>query len=358
MVGQSVYCLGELSRTRALFEQALTYDDPPQHCALALLYVTDPVVASHAWLSFTLWLLGCPDQAQRHNRAALSLARELGHALTLGSALAWAAFFHRLRGDGQATYKQAEPIVPLSTEQGLPLRVARGMILRGWALTALGAGEEGRVQLRQGLEGWRTTGAAISWSYYLGSLADAYARGACAGEGLVTVAEALTCVEQTGERYAEAELHRLKDELLLKQPVPDAPQAEACFQQATSWELRVALSLCRLWLRQGKCAEARELLAVVVRTAPRSPLICPIGDGRAAATRLDSQMLKSAVRIGARHESLLRGITGGRHVWPMASGILFQRSDQNAILLPGPFASIMFILRQLLFSQTSATLGG
>jgi predicted ATPase len=78
-------------------------------------------------------------------------------------------------------------------------------------------------------------------------LADAYARGAHAGEGLATVAEALTCVEPTGERYAEAELHRLKGELLLKQPVPDAPQAEAGFQQALavarrqqakSWELR------------------------------------------------------------------------------------------------------------------------
>ena len=263
---------GRLSRARALFEQALTYDDPPQHRALALLYVTDPVVASHAWLSFTLWLLGYPDQAQRHNRAALTLARELGHALTLGSALAWAAFFHRLRGDGQATYEQAEATVQLSTEQGLPFRVAMGMILRGWALAALGAEEEGRAQLRQGLEGWRATGAAISWSYYLGSLADAYVRGAHAGEGLAVLAEALTCVDQTGERYAEAELHRLKGELLLKQTVPDAHQAEACFQQALaiarrqqakSWELRAAMSLSRLWQQQGKRDEARELLAPI-----------------------------------------------------------------------------------------------
>lgn len=54
MAGQSLFCLGELSCARALFEQALTYEDPSQHRALALLYVTDPVVASHAWLSFTL----------------------------------------------------------------------------------------------------------------------------------------------------------------------------------------------------------------------------------------------------------------------------------------------------------------
>jgi TOMM system kinase/cyclase fusion protein len=272
MVGQSVYCLGELAHARELFEQALTYYDPQQHRALALLYGTDPIVASLAWLSFTLWLLGYPDQAQQQNRAALTLAHELGHSLTLGSALAWAAFFYRLRGEGQATYEQAEAAVRLSTDQGLPFRVAMGTILRGWALAALGKGEEGVAQLRQGLEGWRATGAAISWSYYLGSLADAYARGPHAGEGLAVLFEALTCVDKTGERYAEAELHRLKGDLLLKQTVPDAHQAEVCFQQALaiarrqqakSWELRAAMSLGRLWQQEGKRHDARELLAPI-----------------------------------------------------------------------------------------------
>jgi predicted ATPase len=67
-------------------------------------------------------------------------------------------------------------------------------------------------------------------------------------------------------------LHRLKGELLLKQPVPDAPQAEACLQQALaiarrqqakSWELRAALSLSQLWQQQGKRAEAYDLLAPI-----------------------------------------------------------------------------------------------
>jgi predicted ATPase len=252
-------------------------------------------VASLAWLSFTLWLLGYPDQAQRQNRAALTLARELGHSLTLGSALAWAAFFHRLRGEGRATYEQAEAAVRLSTEQGLPFRVAMGTILRGWALAALGEGEEGMAQLRQGLEGWRATGAAISWSYYLGSLADAYARGAHAGEGLAVLTEALTCVDQTGERYAEAELHRLKGALLLEQTVPDAHQAEVCFQQALaiarrqqakSWELRAAMSLSRLWQQQGQRAEARALLA---------PIYGRFTEGFATADLQDAKALLEAL---------------------------------------------------------------
>ena len=95
------------------------------------------------------------------------------------------------------------------------------------------------------------------------------------------LAEALTLLNKTGERFWEAELHRLKGELLLAQDStgqggkgkrPQWGEAEACFyqaltvarrQQATAHELRAALSLSRLWQQQDKCAEARQLLAEV-----------------------------------------------------------------------------------------------
>ena len=79
-------------------------------------------------------------------------------------------------------------------------------------------------------------------------------------------------MDTTGERHFEAEVYRIKGDLLLRQAVPDAPQAEACFQQALavarrqqakSWELRTALSLSRLWQQQGKRDAARQLLADV-----------------------------------------------------------------------------------------------
>jgi predicted ATPase len=91
-------------------------------------------------------------------------------------------------------------------------------------------------------------------------------------EGLHVLAEALAVVHKTEEQFYEAELHRLKGELLLHQPIPDAHQAEACFhhafavarrQQAKSLELRTAMSLARLWQQQGKREEARALLAPI-----------------------------------------------------------------------------------------------
>ena len=91
-------------------------------------------------------------------------------------------------------------------------------------------------------------------------------------EGLRLLAEALAALETSGQGDLLAEAYRLQGELLLRQALPDASQAEACFQQALaaarrqqakSWELRVALSLSRLWQGQGKRAKARELLAPV-----------------------------------------------------------------------------------------------
>jgi predicted ATPase len=90
--------------------------------------------------------------------------------------------------------------------------------------------------------------------------------------GLTALSEALALVETTSERYYEAELHRLKGELLLQHAVPEVSHAETCFQQsldiarcqqAKSLELRAAMSLGRLWQQQGKRQEARALLAPI-----------------------------------------------------------------------------------------------
>ena len=87
--------------------------------------------------------------------------------------------------------------------------------------------------------------------------------------GLTVLAEALTLVAATEERWWEAELYRLQGTLLLQLPRPDVGQAEACCQQALdvtrrqqakALELRAALSLARLWQGQGKQAAARQLL--------------------------------------------------------------------------------------------------
>jgi predicted ATPase len=125
--------------------------------------------------------------------------------------------------------------------------------------------------MQQGLAAWRATGAETLRPYFLALLAEASAQMEQREEGLTLLAEALAVVNDTGERRWEAELYRLKGELLLASSAEHDTEAETCFrqaldvacrQQAKSLELRAAMSLSRLWQRQGKDAEARELLAL------------------------------------------------------------------------------------------------
>jgi predicted ATPase len=181
---------------------------------------------------------------------------------------------HQSRREQYATYERAEALMALATEQGFAQELARAIIMRGWVLAAQGQGAEGTAQLRQGLAAYQATGSEGQRAYYLALLAEAYGSIGQPAEGLSLLAEALATVDRTGERWWEAELHRLQGELLLAQAGERqrVPEAEACLhqaldvarrQQAKSWELRAAMSLSRLWPQQGKRQEAHDLLAPV-----------------------------------------------------------------------------------------------
>src|SRR5262249_30770919 len=104
-----------------------------------------------------------------------------------------------------------------ATEQGFSHFLALGTIKRGWALAEQGQGKEGISQICQGLAALQVMGAELDRSYYLTLLAEAYGKVGQAEEGLTVLAEALAVVDKTGERWYEAELYRLKGELLLAQ---------------------------------------------------------------------------------------------------------------------------------------------
>ena len=160
----------------------------------------------------------------------------------------------------------------LATAHGFEHRVAQGRIMRGWALAMQGDAATGVAHIQQGLEAVQRIGQKLYHPYYLALLAEAYGQTGQPEVGLPYLAEALTLVEATEERWWEAEMHRLKGELLLRLPLPDIPQATACFQQALAvarhqqakaLELHAALSLGRLWQQQGKREEAYGLLAPI-----------------------------------------------------------------------------------------------
>jgi predicted ATPase len=272
---QPLFHLGEFPAARRHQEQGLALYDPDRHRPLTAVYGEDPGVGCLVYGAATLWGLGYPEQARKSVEASRKLAEGLSYPFNVAQALYYGAFTHLCRREVDRVRELAGGLMELCREQGFALLLAGGMVLDGWALAEQGRGEEGVGRMRAGLAGWQATGALSHRPYHLGLLAQALARQGRAGEGLTALAEALSLCAATGERFWEAELHRLQGELLLLRGDADrsAPSAaDACFREALdlacrqgakSLELRSAMSLARLYRGQGSGAEARGVLAGV-----------------------------------------------------------------------------------------------
>jgi predicted ATPase len=271
-LGSTWLWLGALPAARQHLEEGIAHYTPDQHRALMFRMGQYTGVAYRANAVHPLWLSGYPEQALARLHDTLASAHELSHSDSLASTRYWAAFDSQLRRDAQAVHEHAEAAVTLSTEQGFPLWLAGGTILRGWALAMQGQGEEGMAQVHQGIAAWRATGAVLHIPYFCTLLADVAAHLGHTADGLQALTEACTLVEQHEERYWEAEVCRLRGVLLLRQPGTSQAEVEAWLQraldvarrqEAKSLELRAAMSLSRLWQQQGKQDAARALLVPV-----------------------------------------------------------------------------------------------
>jgi predicted ATPase len=271
-IGTTLFFLGKYAAARTHLEQGFTLIDLTAQRALALRLSLAPGVTCLAHAAVTLWCLGYPAQAVRRSQEALALAQGLAHPYSLALAQHWATFLQHRRREAPAVQAAADALLTLATTQGFPIYMGHGTCWQGWALALQGQSEAGMAQIYQGLAAILATGQELSRPLHLVLLAEAAEHAGQVEEGLRLLAETLEALETIGRGDLLAEVYRLQGELLLRQATPDAAQAEACFQQALdvarrqqakSWELRAATSLSRLWQRQGKREEARELLTPI-----------------------------------------------------------------------------------------------
>jgi len=268
-----LYSLGEFASAYHHGEEGMALYTQRQHHADDALYAGhDTRVCGLAFTTLALWYLGYPDQSLHRLHEALRAARALDHPLSLCLLLRHAPLHQRFYRDLRAVQERTEELRTVATGQGFASEGAYATIMEGWLLAMHGEVEEGITQLHQGLAAYQETGGAVWRPIYLSMLAEAYSKGGQPAEALRSVEEALALVNATGERVYEAEIHRLRGDLLLQLSSDDAAEAEACFhkaieiachQQAKSLELRAATSLARLWQQQGKRQEAHDLLAPV-----------------------------------------------------------------------------------------------
>jgi predicted ATPase len=271
-LGSTLFYLGTLTSAHTHVAQGIALYDLQQHRASVFLYGEDTGVFCRSLGARMLWCLGYPDQGLTRNDEAVTLAQQIAHPYSLGFALLCVAEIHQMLREVRSTQECAEVAIRLATDQGFLQFKAFSSIVHGWTLAHQGQAQEGITQITQGLTAWRVTGAELFRPYFLALLAEAHGTLGEPEAGLTVLVEALALVDTTGERWYEAEIYRIKGELLLAQSLDNHTEAETCFQQAISiarsqqaksFELRTATSLSRLWQQQGKRQEAHDLLAPV-----------------------------------------------------------------------------------------------
>jgi predicted ATPase len=266
--------VAEFDRARECAERMIEFYDPEKHGHWAYLYGYDFGVIAFSFGSIINWFLGFPDTALRWGRESVAVARRLGHPFTLAFSLTIASELHWFLRDPETVNEYTDELIPLAAEKRFVYWEGHGVFYRGERWTLEGRVDEGIAEMRRGLAMMRGTGTETCLTRLLTRVADACRKVGEIEKGLSAVSEAIELVRRFDERYMEAELHRLRGELLLARGgLEQSPaEAESCFlqslevsrkQSAKSWEVRAAMSLSRLWTKQGRPDEARELLSGV-----------------------------------------------------------------------------------------------
>src|SRR5262249_35486646 len=272
LMGPSLLFTGDFAESRTHLDRAYALYDPVEHGAVATRFGSDPGVTILSYRSWAAWYLGYPEAALADADRALEDARKIGQAATMMVGLACTAWTRRLCRRYAEAGSLADELVALADEKAGAYWKALGTMMQGDLLALTGKASVAVQKITSGVTAQRSTGATVLIPSYLSFLARAYADLGRFDDAWRSIDEAMTAVETTKERLFEAEINHVAGEIVLMQPEPDAPKAEAYFeravavarrQQAKSLELRAAMSMARLWRDRGKPEQARELLAPV-----------------------------------------------------------------------------------------------
>jgi class 3 adenylate cyclase/tetratricopeptide (TPR) repeat protein len=266
VLGSTAYWLGEIEVAREHFELAVALFGPGPFRNFGEARYS---LAASGMLSWTVLFFGFPAAAVRKSCELLDAMRGLSDPASLAETLLWEVPIHLILRDTGTCLERAEEVLLIATEHGMRWFGAIAAFYRGWALADQGRGEEGLAEMSRALPALEGV-MAIDLLYAF--LADSHRKNGRPGEGLMAVATAFRETERGGERIVEAELYKVKGQLLLMREPPEEAEAERCFrtaidiarrQKARFFELRATTSLARLLKRQGQPDEARAMLSEI-----------------------------------------------------------------------------------------------
>jgi len=278
--------IGDFSESLATAKTWLDFYDPEQHAPLIFAFGWDLGVVAKNVFSWTLWFLGYPDQAAKSMDDSVALARKLEHPHTLAFALTFDLVVRIYRREFQGFKELVEELTRLSKEKGFIYWEMHGIFYMGYIQALEGQIEEGLTMMHQAMDILEAIGAGTCFTRLYTRIMETHILSRQPDKGLAIFDKAMEVLRTYDERYCEAELYRLKGELLLIEAEDDkrekgkqkkskdktdelAKEADGLFQkaidisreqQAKSWELRAVMSLSRLWQKQGKKDDARKML--------------------------------------------------------------------------------------------------
>ncbi len=258
---------GQLENADTHAEAGRRLYDPEEHRSHRHLYGGhDPGACARYVGANSQWLLGYPESGATLGREALELSERLAHPHSLSLACAFVAGLHLSRREPEQALRLVGRLEEVAAEQRFVATVQPG-ILRGAALAMRGATDEAVWCLREALSAMARRGTTLYRPYGLAHLAEALALRGEHAPAQATIREGFEIMDTTGERWWEAELHRVSgftlcglNRLEEGQEAFESALRIARHQRAKSLELRAATSLARLWSEQGRRVEARNLL--------------------------------------------------------------------------------------------------
>lgn len=231
-LGNSHYWLGDVEAARQELQTAAALYDPARHASHALLFGQDPGVTAKCYLSFTLWMLGRPEEAEAALAAAVRTAEPLEHPFTTAWPKAFRTVLHSYRNEPEQALEAAEELIAFSLEQQQQYWLAAGIIVRGWGTAHAGHADEGIAQMQRGIAGYVSTGAGVSLSHFYGLLTEVQLMAGRLADAQDSLDRAFEAVRVNKEGVSESALWRIKGALLEARNPADPAAAIACYREA------------------------------------------------------------------------------------------------------------------------------
>jgi predicted ATPase len=288
--GMTHWFAGEYREAREHLERALSLFQPGRDDDLAFLFAQDAGVAAMNFLALTLWPLGGVERARSLVESARTRSASVTHIGTHAYEKAVAAQFELMRGDLVRAAQNGIELTRLARENDLPFWRLSGIFFEGLATAESGALGSGLEDMRRGAELLREQSVLLYDGLLKILLAETEARAGDVDRALGVLDEALATCGRTGYRSFEAELHRVRGEMLLKRDPADPASAEEALQAAIvvanqqgtrSFKLRAALSLAKLYQSTGRPVDAHAVLAPALEGFAPTPEMPEIAEAQA-----------------------------------------------------------------------------